>query len=395
MAFGNISTLYIPIAANAGASMWETDVRKLLSAAEASADTTTITNHGTGGAVSRLHDPYSTSTISTSTPRTHGWAIAVADMNSVAGARRFIPAGNHVLTARIRNNNAVGKNSCTLAMRVYKVSAALVPSLVATFTSASFNTPALSAFITVTITGDPGEMIFEAGETLQYSFSLSATGTAVTGETYTFETGHESASIDIKIDIPGLKVLADGAGTAAGSGAANGIAGWFAGGDGNAAGAAAVSGSASWVASGVGNAAGVAEVLGIPAATWSFTGAASGDGAANGLMTGIFSAEAIASGVAAVSAVATGIFSAVAVAQGASEVDGDTGWISSGLGIAAGAAVASGFMSSVAGTVGTAEGQAGVMGLPSIVLGTVGTVDIGAGGGGGDIILRPVFLFDD
>ncbi len=95
MPFGEISAFHLPIAGNAGSNQWGTgDVRKLLSAAEASADTTSITDHGTGGSVTRTVDPYTTKATD-DTQANFGWAVTPDDMNAVAGRYVLDASGNN------------------------------------------------------------------------------------------------------------------------------------------------------------------------------------------------------------------------------------------------------------------------------------------------------------
>lgn len=396
MAFGNISTFYLPTAANAGASQWGSDVRKLLSAADAGNDATTKTSHGTSGNTLRTCDPYTTATADLA-QADYGWAVVPSDMNSVVGARRFIPAGNHVLTIRTASNQSDLATVSQYTVYVYRISNAAggrARTLLGSATGAAFSYGGVAnTYRTETVTVALAEIIFEADETIQYSIEQLAPAVAVLGRVNSHDTGTQGG-VAIRVDQPGLKVLADADGTSTGSGIASADAGWIFAGVGSSDGVGAASGVASWVASGVGSAAGIAEALGIPGTTWSFTGDAAGIGDALGVMTGIFGAVGIASGVADMSGVATGIFSAVGSAAGVGDASADAGWIFAGVGSMAGVADVLGLMSSVAGTVGSAEGFGEALGLPSIVLGTVGTVDIG-GGGGSVTIISPVIIFDD
>lgn len=205
MAFGNISTLYLPTAANAGASQWGTDVRKLLDSADAGSDATTKTNHGTGTtAVVRTADPYTT-TAADLDQTLYGWAVTPSDMNSVAGARRRLPAGNHVATLRVGHTAATAKNA-NFAMYVYRVGNAAggrARTQLGTANSGTVSIPALAGELTVNITVALSEIILEADETLQYSFEVGAAGTVVTGDVITFFTGTQSSVVG-RIDIPQL-----------------------------------------------------------------------------------------------------------------------------------------------------------------------------------------------
>jgi hypothetical protein len=208
MAFGNISTLYFPIAASAGASQWGTDVRKMLASADASVDGTSRAIFGTGGAaVTRTIDPYNDSSAD-SDQTLFGWAVTPTDMNSVSGARRFYPAGNHTLTARL-SQGGVSATNVTMTLFIYRVG----PSPTRTRTLLGSNSSvtsiaALSAVTTATVTVALPQVIFEADETLQYSVELNCTGVAITGRTGVFRTGTEGG-VAIRVDTPVLGTLQD------------------------------------------------------------------------------------------------------------------------------------------------------------------------------------------
>ncbi len=224
MAFGNISTVWIPIAANAGSSQWGTDVRKLLDSADVGASATTITDHGTGGAVTRTFRPYVT-TASDYDQSLYGWAITPSDMNSVAGARRFFPAGNHTLTVRMSHSGATAQTG-TLSLYAYRVASAAggrTRTLLGSG-SASVSLPALAGAVTATAAFTLSEVIFDPDETVQYSFEFNVAGIVITGETVTFYAG-TNTTVNARLDIPRLGVLADTTGTATGTGAASGVTG--------------------------------------------------------------------------------------------------------------------------------------------------------------------------
>lgn len=278
--YANITALYLPVSASAGSSLWGTDVRKLLDAPNGTADSTTITDHSTGGQVVRTDDPYSTSTAD-SDQTLFGWAIDPSNMGSVAGALRFYPAGNHTATIRFGHNGAAS-GAATLFMYVYRVAPG--PGRARTLlgsNSAAFTLPALSAEVTATVTVALPEVIFAADETIQYSFEVQAPGIAITGRTVTMFTGTQSG-VASRLDTPKLGVLADTAGSSAGSASAPGISGKVlaltgassgvatapgrmgatSGGVGASTGAATASGQGSSVASAVAASAGSATVTG-------------------------------------------------------------------------------------------------------------------------------------
>lgn len=201
MAFGNISTLYFPIAGSAGSSLWGTDVRKLLDSPDATADSSTLNQHGTGGATTRTFDPYSTSAADAD-QTLFGWAVAPTDMNSIAGARRYYPAGDHVVTARMAQSAAAAA-VVTVTVFVYRVGNA-AGGRVRTLLGSASATPtlgALNAVSTVTITVALSQIIFEADETIQYSVETNVAGAAITGRNVQFRTGTDGG-VAVRVDTP-------------------------------------------------------------------------------------------------------------------------------------------------------------------------------------------------
>lgn len=369
MAFGTISTLYLPIAGSAGSSMWGTDVRKLLSAADETGDNTTVCNYGTNGAVqTRTADPY-TNNNSDLAQDAYGWAIDPADMGSTADFIRSYPAGNHTINARITQSGLSAVN-VTLLMYVYRVGPA--PTRTRTLLGSNSTTQsiaALGAEAAITVTVALGAITFAADETIQYSFEMQATGVSITGRSSQFRTGTTT-----RIETPELKTIA----ATVGSGAD---------------GVATATASMSAIAGMVGTAAGAATALGAPTAITSTVGTAAGAATASGVlgahasMTGTAAGVAIAAGSLAATASMAGTSAGVATASGAlSAVAGMTG-------TAAGTSTALGVPSSVAGTVGTAAGTSTALGVTGKILGTVGTVEIGAAGSS-ETIIRPIFFLD-
>lgn len=282
MAFGNITTLYIPTAANAGASQWGTDVRKLLDSADASSDSTTITNHGTSGAVTRQFDPYTTKSADDTTDL-FGWAITPTDMNSVTGALRFYPAGNHTVTVRMKHSSATGATG-TLYMYAYRVASAAssrTRTLLGSST-ASVSLPALAGEVTGTCTVALSEVVFQADETIQYSFKFNVTGVPISGETVTFYGGTQTAVVS-KVATPKLGVLADTTGTATGTGAASGATALVLGTVGSSSGTGTATGAASSTAATTGTSAGTGSAAGVASSVAGAVGSASGSGTAAGL----------------------------------------------------------------------------------------------------------------
>jgi hypothetical protein len=377
MAFGNITTLYLPIPGSAGSSLWGTDVRKLLSAADVTGDATTAFDHGTSTSAStRTADPYTT-TVADLDQTLYGWAVAPSDMNSVAGALRFYPAGNHVSTFTMSHDGATGVTGI-LTMYVYRVG----PAAGRTRTLLGSNTanvvlPALSGSVTATVTVALGEIVFAVDETIQYSFEFNCTGIVITGRVARMFAGNDGGPLS-RVDTPKLGVLADTTGTATGSGAASGTGGKVLGTEGSASGTGTASGTGASRADTTGSASGAVTVTGLGSSVAGTTGTATGTGTASGVLgaTGAMTGDASGSGTAAGVLGATGAMTGTATGTGtASGVLGATGTTT---GTAAGTATVTGLGSSVAGTVGTASGSGTASGLASIVLGMVGTVSIGA-----------------
>lgn len=281
MAFGNISTFYLPTAANAGASQWGSDVRKLLAAADAGNDASSKTNHGTGGAVVRTVDPYTTTTTDDAQAN-FGWAIAPSDMGSVAGAKRFFPAGNHTITLSTASSAAVLAADASFTLYVYRVGPApgRTRTLIASATGASFNYGAVvNTYRTETVAVNCPEIVLAVDETIQYSIEQSSAGTTLTGRTNTHDTGTQGG-VAIRVDTPGLKVLADG--DYASSGVASGTV------------------DSSKVLAAVAQASGVASSSVIGAATasadFSAAGSATGNVAASSVAATVFTAQGSAQG---------------------------------------------------------------------------------------------------
>lgn len=395
MAFGNISTLYLPTAANAGASQWGTDVRKLLDSADAGSDATTKMNHGTGGtAVVRTSDPYSTSAADLD-QSLYGWAITPADMNSVSGARRFMHAGNHVATVRVGHTALVAKNA-NFALYIYRVGNAAggrVRTLLGTANSGTVSIPGTAGELTVVITVALGEIIFDPDETIQYVFESGAAGTTVTGDTITLFTGTQSSVVG-KIDIPKLGVLADTTGAASGSGSAAASSALVLGTQGASAGSSSVEGAASSTASTTGVASGSATPAGVMSSVAGTTGSSSGSSSAAAPVTGIGSMIGASVGSSGVDGRLGAIGSMEGSAAGSSSVSGNLSSVGSMEGSASGSSSADGLTTSLAGTTGSASGSSSADGLTSKVLGTVGSVDVSQGGET-VINISQTIVFDD
>lgn len=375
MVFGNISTLYFPVAANAGASQWGTDVRKLLDAVDAGADTTTINNHGTGGAVTRTFDPYSTSSADAD-QTLFGWAVTPADMGSVAGARRFYPAGDHVATFRMSQNGVTGV-AVTVTVFVYRVG----PSPGRTRTllgsgSASPTLNGLSSPSTVNVTVALSEIVFEADETIQYSIETNVAGVAITGRNVVLRTGTDGG-VGVRMDTPQLGVLKDFTGTADGTSTALGVMAQVlpttgtATASGTGLGVLAATGQMGGTASGIGTA------LGVLSSVATMTGTTTGAGTALGVLGGVGGLVGDADGTSTVTGSLTAVGGTIGTALGLSDALAELTAVANMTGTAAGTSTALGVPSSLSGTVGDAFGFSDAEGILGAVVGTVGTVIIG------------------
>jgi hypothetical protein len=277
MAFGNISTFYLPTAANAGPSLWGSDVRKLLSSADAGNDTTTKTDHGTGGSVTRTLDPYTTKATD-DTESNFGFAVDPVDMGSVAGALRFIPAGDHVATLRTASNQAMTSAQAAYTMYAFRVgpAPARTRTLLGSASGAAFNYGAIAnAYRTEAVTLNLPEIIFAADESIQYSLEQACNGVAVLGRINTHDTGTQGG-VAVRIDHPGLKVLAEGTGTSSAAATASGVTGKVLAAVGSVSGIGSASGVTGATFAATGAAAGIATASGAASSRWGFTGSADG-----------------------------------------------------------------------------------------------------------------------
>lgn len=379
MAFGNLTTLYIPTAANAGTSQWGTDVRKVLDSADAGSDTTTIANFGTGStAVTRTFDPYSSSSAD-SDQTLFGWAVTPSDMNSVAGALRYFPPGDHVANLSL-THSSISAQSATLYMFVYRVGTAgtsRARTLLGSNSASISVQGSLSGPTAYSVTVNLAEVTFEADETVQYSFELNMPGIVITGRTVNFNTGTPSSGV-VSITTPGLKTRADTTGSVTASGTATGSGAKVLGTVGQSSGSGVVTGLMSARADMVGSAAGAGSVSGLMSAVAGTVGTSAGIGTATGVLTGIGSMTGAAAGQSSVTGVLGATGGMVGSAAGTGVATGVLGATASMTGAATGVATVAGLASSVAGAVGSSAGTSAATGLASIVLGTVGTVEIGA-----------------
>jgi hypothetical protein len=279
MPFGAITTVYLPISASAGASLWGSDVRKLLASADATADTTSTTVHGTGGATRRTVDPYTASSTD-GVDLDYGWAITPADMGSTSTKKRRQAAGNHTCTVRLSHSATLGSSGAILHFSVARVGAG--GSRTRTLLG-SIDQPvslgALGAEATFTAAVSLPEIIYQDDETLQYSFEITATGQALSGASSTFRTG-TSGGVAVKVDFPRLDTIAEIVGSSSGAGDSSAVVARIMAANGDAAGTSVASGSVGGVAAATGSAAGTSTGLAQVGAVSACTGSAAGIAAA-------------------------------------------------------------------------------------------------------------------
>lgn len=285
MALANgVQTFFLPVTASAGASMWATDVRKVIYTADAGADSTTIGDFGTGGQVIRTCDPYTTTTADLAQDL-YGWAVTPADL-TVTGYKRLFVAGNWVATARIVTSAVLGTNT-SFTLYLYKVGTAgasrartLIGS--ATATAVSVGTTAT----TFTATLAAAEVLLAEDESVQFSYELNSGGAAVTGRLVTFYTGTQGG-VQIKVDSPALRTVIDFTGSSAGTSTASGVTGKVLPTTGTSASTSTAPGVLGAIKGVVGSAASTSTAPGVLAAVKGVVGTAAASSAANGSMAAV------------------------------------------------------------------------------------------------------------
>jgi hypothetical protein len=263
MAFGNVTSFALNGPSNASLLGWGTNVRRLNLASDGSANQTTTTNHGTGGAVSRTVNLFGAST-STGAQANFGFAVATDDMGGSTGARRFYRAGVHTLFLGASSSAVATSADARLVMTAYRVGLAggYARTALGSVQGAPFNLGAVpSSFQNVSVALTLPEIILEPGETLQYSLDVLSPGNAVVGRIITF---------------PQLSVLADTDGAATGLASGLGVMGK--------------------VLGTLGTTAGVGEALGVMGATSTTTGLAQGTAVAVGRLSAIATTTGAAAG---------------------------------------------------------------------------------------------------
>lgn len=288
MAFGAITTVYLPVAASAGSSLWGSDVRRLLESPDAAADTTNTTAHGTGGDTRRTVDPYTASS-SDAAESDFGWAITPLDMGSTATEKRRQAAGDHTCTVRLSHSATLGDSSATLHFLAYKVGPA--PDRTRTLLGSvnqSVSLGALGAEATYNAAISLPEIVYQDDETLQYGFEITASGQVLSGASTTFRTG-TSGGVAIRVDFPRLDTIVESIGSAQGSGVITADVARIMAANGSSAGSTSVLAGVGGIAGTIGAAAGSDATAAVVGAISAATGAAQGESAALGI-TGLIKA---------------------------------------------------------------------------------------------------------
>jgi hypothetical protein len=288
MALANgTTTMYLPIAGSAGASLWGTDVRAMLTSPDGTADTSSTLTHGTGGDTRCTVDPYTASSTDAAQDA-YGWAINPADvaagMGSTSTLKRKMAAGNHVCTLRLSHSATLGDSTATLHFFAYRVgpSPGRTRTLLGSVDQA-ISLGALGAEATYNATIALGEVVFDNDETIQYSYEITATGQVVSGASTTFRTG-TSGGVAVRVDFPELRTITEMVGSSAGVAAANGVTGKVLPVAGSSAGVATVAGVLGATKGTVASAAGVAVAAGVAAAVKGTVASAAGSAMASANM---------------------------------------------------------------------------------------------------------------
>lgn len=389
MAFANGTTvLHLPIAASAGASLWGTDVRKLNLTADATQDATTVCNLGTGGTVRRTCDPYTTSTADLN-EADYGWAITPSDMGSVAGATRFYAAGNHTLFARTNASVAFVSETKDFIFSAYRVGPA--PTRTRTLLgSATVAMNLVGGALTVALALP--EIVFAADETIQYSFEMNAGGIIVTGRTVQFQIGTTAVG-ESRIETPSLETLASTVGSATGSGAGTAVMAATGAMAGSASGSGAASAAFAATGAMVGSAAGAGAAVPVLAGINTSVGAAAGVGAASAAMAAVGVMAGAAAGLGDAAGAMSRVLGTAGAATGVGTATGALVGVGAMVGSSTGVGAASGSFGAVSEMTGIAAGIGSASGEFAVVAPTVGTVNVSEGGG--ETVVRPMFVFDD
>lgn len=163
---------------------------------------------GTSGAKTITVDPYTAGRTTTGTDSAFGWAVDIAGadgMDSTATAKRLILAGTWSYQGWLVAAPAAALNAVTVGFNVYRVAAS--PSTTRTLlfsdtVSAGLVVATGSAFTRTT--GAQSEIVLEAGETIQVTYTLAGTG-QIGGLTIDFRTGDQSTDCFLDVPTPGVR----------------------------------------------------------------------------------------------------------------------------------------------------------------------------------------------
>lgn len=269
------------------------DVVKLLETLPALV-TTSSCEFGTSGAKTITVDPYTSGRTTTGLDSGFGWAIDIDGssdaMDSTATAKRWIKTGAWVFQGTLLSTTTLGvpaasAAACTVGMNVYRVAAS--PSTTRTLLfSDSVNAGIVSGTGTgwSRTTASQSEIVLEAGETIQVTYTLACTG-QLGGLIIQFRTGDQLTTDDTLFTVPspGIRTLGEGVGAASGVGTVDGVGGKILATVGSSTGTSTVTGVLGATGSMTGTAAGSSTVTGVLGATGSMEGTAAGTGTAAGV----------------------------------------------------------------------------------------------------------------
>lgn len=194
----------------------EVDIRKLVENPPGT-NSTTICAHGTTTGLTTITlDPYTNRNTTGDIRANAGWAInrnGNDGMNSIAVAKRLIPAGTwtFAIHVTIPNANATGSISVTMSASVYRVSSSGARTLL--FTSGNSNTLSTGGLGAgtngiLTATSSQSAYVLEADETIHVGFLSQSTQTAgVIGgtvqATLTYRVGNNTEFV--QVPSPGVR----------------------------------------------------------------------------------------------------------------------------------------------------------------------------------------------
>lgn len=158
---------------------------------------------GTSGSKEITVDPMTNNRTATGVNSALGWAINIAGsdgMDGTSSTKRMIPAGAWLFQGTIGSLTA-SLNPCTVGFYVYRVAAS--PSTTRTLLfSVSVNAGLVSLATNFTLTtASQAQIILEAGETIQVTYTLTCTG-QVGGLNISLQMGDALTDNDLLLDLP-------------------------------------------------------------------------------------------------------------------------------------------------------------------------------------------------